>query len=275
MLQRSGSPHRGQASALCATHSAPEGIDEQLLMFQQASALGVTPSPLEERFPAPSQFFPAPSQSEKRAASPYRVFLPTREGTSVSFEEVPEKPASPERRVLQREGTPQHPDPESTCPPKLVDDSISVEEKQRMFEEASAMLRATPEERAPTPSQSRGNSNLALFYERCGMLQKAHDLHESGLRCNEMALGPDHPEVGSSCSNLAGVNWKLGRFEKCQEFYERSLHIQEKAYGRDHSEVRIVLNNLALVHEKLGSSEKAREFRERSNGITSDMILGC
>ena len=71
--------------------------------------------------------------------------------------------------------------------------------------------------RAATPRPSR-------FYKR-------------SLAIYEKALGPEHPDVGTSLNNLAALYADQGRYAEAEPLYKRSLAISEKALGPDHPDV--------------------------------------
>ena len=65
---------------------------------------------------------------------------------------------------------------------------------------------------------------------------EAEPLHQRSLAIREKALGPDHPDVGTSLNNLAELYQAQGRYAEAEPLYQRSLAIREKALGPDHPE---------------------------------------
>ena len=48
-------------------------------------------------------------------------------------------------------------------------------------------------------------NNLAALYVAQGRYAEAEPLYKRSLAIQEKALGPDHPDVGTSLNNLAGL----------------------------------------------------------------------
>ena len=51
------------------------------------------------------------------------------------------------------------------------------------------------------------------------------------LAIKEKALGPDHPDVGTTLNNLAALYEKQGRTTEAEPLLKRALTIREKALG--------------------------------------------
>jgi tetratricopeptide (TPR) repeat protein len=88
-----------------------------------------------------------------------------------------------------------------------------------------------------------------------------------GLSINEKALGPDHPDVGTSLINLAALYRQQGRYGDTELLIKRSLSIREKALGPDHADVAQSLNNLALLYESQGRYADAEPLYKRAEAI--------
>ena len=67
------------------------------------------------------------------------------------------------------------------------------------------------------------------------------------LPSREKALGPDHPDVGTSLNNLAGSIARQGRYAEAEPLYKRALAIGEKALGPDHPDVGTSLRQPGLA----------------------------
>ena len=87
------------------------------------------------------------------------------------------------------------------------------------------------------------------------------------LAIREKALGPDHPDVGTSLSNLAVLYQSQGRYADAEPLYKRSLAIREKALGPDHPDVGTSLNNLAGLYQSQGRYAEAEPLFKRSLAI--------
>ena len=83
----------------------------------------------------------------------------------------------------------------------------------------------------------------------------------------EKALGPDHPDVGTSLNKLAALYRSQGRYAEAEPLYKRSLAILEKALGPDHPEVGVSLDNLATLYRSQGRYAEAEPLHKRSLAI--------
>ena len=63
----------------------------------------------------------------------------------------------------------------------------------------------------------------------------------------QQSLGPQHPNVASSCNKLATVLSDQGDLKEAKEYYERSLSIMQQTFGPQHPNVATSYNNLANV----------------------------
>ena len=140
--------------------------------------------------------------------------------------------------------------------------------------------RAVPAPRAATPRPSRSTSARSPSARRrwgpttpmsaprsttwpgCttaqGRYAEAEPLYKRALAIREKALGPDHPDVGTSLNNLAVLYQAQGRYAEAEPLYKRALAIREKALGPDHPDVGTSLNNLAVLYQQPGPLRRGR-----------------
>jgi CHAT domain-containing protein/Flp pilus assembly protein TadD len=95
-------------------------------------------------------------------------------------------------------------------------------------------------------------------------------LTERALAIFEKALGPDHPDVGTSLNNLAVLYENLGRYEEVDSLYQRSLAIREKALGPNHPAVALSLHSLAELYVTQGRYADAEPLFVRALTINED-----
>ena len=67
------------------------------------------------------------------------------------------------------------------------------------------------------------------MYREQGRFAEAEPLYRRALAAQERALGPDHPDVGTSLNELAGLYQALGRTAEAEQLMKRALAIREKA----------------------------------------------
>ena len=87
------------------------------------------------------------------------------------------------------------------------------------------------------------------------------------LEINELARGPDHPEVAISLNNLAMLLQETNRLPEAEPHLRRALAIDERAYGPDHPRVAADLNNLALLLKRTKPVGEAEPLYRRSLAI--------
>jgi tetratricopeptide (TPR) repeat protein len=83
----------------------------------------------------------------------------------------------------------------------------------------------------------------------------------------EKALGPDHPDVGTSLNNLASLYRAQGEYDAAEPLFRRDLAIGEKALGPDHPDVAITLVNLAELLAGTGKLDEAEAMARRALNI--------
>jgi hypothetical protein len=112
---------------------------------------------------------------------------------------------------------------------------------------------------------------LALLLARAGYYLKAQGkydlaepLYKRDLAISETALGPDHPDVGTSLNNLAALYVAQGKYDLAERLYLRSLRLRETALGPDHPSVGTSLNNLAGLYRAQGKYDLAEPLYLRS-----------
>ena len=101
------------------------------------------------------------------------------------------------------------------------------------------------------------------YYDRAAYAEAAPAMQRS-LDIREKALGPDHPDVGTSLNNLAGLYEAQGKYDLAEPLYKRTITILEKALGPDHPSVGTSLNNLAGLYEAQGKYDLAEPLYKRT-----------
>ena len=110
-------------------------------------------------------------------------------------------------------------------------------------------------------------ASAGFYLDARGEYDLAEPLYIRSLAIREKALGPDHPDVGTSLTNLAGLYYSPGKYDRAEPLLIRSLAIREKALGPDHPNVGTSLNNLAELHQVQGKYDRAEPLYIRSLAI--------
>ncbi len=107
-------------------------------------------------------------------------------------------------------------------------------------------------------------AQIGRYFQDRAAYAEAEPLYIRCLAICEKALGPHHPDVGTSLNNLAAMYQAQGKYEPAEPLYIRSLAIREKALGPDHPDVGGSLNNLALMYQAQGKYALAEPLFKRS-----------
>jgi tetratricopeptide (TPR) repeat protein len=110
------------------------------------------------------------------------------------------------------------------------------------------------------------NAQVEELY-RQGRYSEATPLAQRVLRIREAALGPNHPDVGTSLNNLAILYQDQGLYRDAEPLFKRALAISEKAFGANHPNVATSLNNLAELYQNEGRYADAETLLKRSLAI--------
>ena len=102
---------------------------------------------------------------------------------------------------------------------------------------------------------------------RAGKYAEATEIAKRLLALREKALGPEHPDVGTSLNSLAGLYREQGRYTEAEPLLRRGLAIRERALGPEHPDVATVLNSLAALHRAQGLYAEAEPLLRRSLAI--------
>eukprot|EP01043_Picozoa_sp_COSAG02_P063667 COSAG02_NODE_9087_length_2336_cov_1.527939_1_plen_321_part_10 len=78
---------------------------------------------------------------------------------------------------------------------------------------------------------------IATVYDSQGDYARSLEYNEKALAIKLQALGPDHPEVGTTYSNMAMVYDNQGDYARSLEYNEKALAIDLQALGPDHPSV--------------------------------------
>ena len=70
-----------------------------------------------------------------------------------------------------------------------------------------------------------------MLYESQGRYAEAEPLYQRALDIAEKALGPDHPDVGTSLNNLAELYRDQGRYAEAEPLYKRASAISREGAG--------------------------------------------
>ena len=87
------------------------------------------------------------------------------------------------------------------------------------------------------------------------------------LALRERALGPDHPDVGTTLLNLASLYDDQGNHSEALALYQRALILHERILGPNHPNVAVNLHNIALLYDEQGNQADALPLHQRAVSI--------
>jgi tetratricopeptide (TPR) repeat protein len=99
---------------------------------------------------------------------------------------------------------------------------------------------------------------IARYQNERAQYGTARANYERALAIDEVALGPNHPQVATVANNLGEVLWAVGDLNGARVQLERALAINEAIRGPNDPSVGVGLFNLAQVLKDLGDLPGAR-----------------
>ena len=100
-------------------------------------------------------------------------------------------------------------------------------------------------------------NNLGLSQYNAGMNIESAETHQRALKMREQLLGPDHPDVASSCNNLSLLKLAEHKLDEAEDLQKRALRIKELEFGPDSEKIAPILNSLGRVMQQRGNLDEA------------------
>ena len=110
-------------------------------------------------------------------------------------------------------------------------------------------------------------NNLGAVRYAEGDREAAVSVMEESLKLKAKALGPDHPDVGTSEGNVAIALAEMGRYQEALLHVQRSLELLEHGLGEAHPDRAIQLSNRGEILNALGRPAEARRSFEQARVI--------
>ena len=98
-------------------------------------------------------------------------------------------------------------------------------------------------------------NNLATVLKYQGDLRQAKEYHEPTLGIRDQTLGPQHPDVATSCNKVANVLSVEGELKEVKECNKLAL-------GPQHPDVATSCNKLANVLSVEGELKEVKEYNK-------------
>ena len=100
---------------------------------------------------------------------------------------------------------------------------------------------------------------LAEILVGSSRLPGALEAYERAMAIKRMALGDDHPHVGSTWGNIGNCRSDMGDYAGALEAYERAMAIMRTALGDDHPDVGSTWGNIGSCRSRMGDYAGALE----------------
>ncbi|KAJ8320207.1 hypothetical protein KUTeg_001794 [Tegillarca granosa] len=102
-----------------------------------------------------------------------------------------------------------------------------------------------------------------------GQMRSVDPLQRRALQLEELAIGPDSPDLARTLNELGVLYYLQNNFETAESFFKRSLEMRESTLGADHLDLAQSLNNLAALYNDRKQFDKAAPLYERALQIRS------
>ncbi|HEY0734282.1 MAG TPA: FxSxx-COOH system tetratricopeptide repeat protein [Herpetosiphonaceae bacterium] len=151
------------------------------------------------------------------------------------------------------------------------DDVLTWAECARLLQHALVAANYAETSAVAADATGRLLNQIGLYFQSRVQLIEAKATFERALRLNEVAYGPEHPNVGTNINNLGLVLQDLGKLTEAQTAFEQALRIHKAVYGPNHPQVAIYLSNLGDVLRALGNFTRAKTAHEQALRIDEVM----
>ncbi|KAK3083411.1 hypothetical protein FSP39_021957 [Pinctada imbricata] len=84
------------------------------------------------------------------------------------------------------------------------------------------------------------------------------------LQLEELAIGPDSPDLARSLNELGVLHYLQNDFEAAESLFKRALEMRESTLSADHLDVAQSLNNLAALYNDRRQYDKAEPLYDRA-----------
>lgn len=92
------------------------------------------------------------------------------------------------------------------------------------------------------------------------------------LTLQEEVLGPNHPDVATTCNNLAVLYMNQGKYTEAEPLYFRDLKISEEVLGPNHPDVAATCNNIGVLYLAQGKYIDAEPLFMRALKIREEVL---
>ncbi|KAK6166073.1 hypothetical protein SNE40_022850 [Patella caerulea] len=99
---------------------------------------------------------------------------------------------------------------------------------------------------------------------KTGQNNAADKLQRRTLHLEELALGPESPDLARTLNELGVLYYLQNDWETSESFFKRSIEMRENLLGKDHLDLAQSLNNLAALYNDKKIFDKAEPLYERA-----------
>ncbi len=113
----------------------------------------------------------------------------------------------------------------------------------------------------------------AIYFDECGLYQKAASMHAQTWDQKKAVLGEEHPDTLNSMANLASTYRNQGRWKEAEELEVGVMETTKRVLGEEHPDTLISMANLAATYRNQGRWKEAEEL-EMGVMKTTKRVLG-
>jgi len=112
----------------------------------------------------------------------------------------------------------------------------------------------------------------AIYFEECGLYQKAASMHAQTWDQKKAVLGEEHPDTLTSMANLASTYRKQGRWKEAEELGVGVIETMKRVLGEEHPDTLTSMANLALTYLNQGRWKESEELQARMMKTTKRVL---
>ena len=100
----------------------------------------------------------------------------------------------------------------------------------------------------------------AIYFDECGLYQKAASMHAQTWDQKKAVLGEEHPDTLNSMANLASTYRNQGRWKEAEELEVGVMETTKRVLGEEHPSTLSSMANLASTYWNQGRWKEAEEL---------------
>jgi len=112
----------------------------------------------------------------------------------------------------------------------------------------------------------------AIYFDECGLYQKAASMHAQTWDQKKAVLGEEHPDTLNSMANLASTYRNQGRWKEAEELDVGVMKTRKRVLGEEHPRTLTSMANLAFTWKAQGRNAKAIKLMKECINLRSRIL---